>query len=407
MSSWWAPGWPAWSRPRNWPTPAAGCSCSTRNRRRTSAARPSGRSAGCSWSTRPSSAGSASRTRSSWPGRTGWARAGFDRADDRSRLLAAPVGPGLRGLRRRREAVLAARPGPALVPAGRLGRARRPAGRRARQLGAALPRHLGHRARGGRPRSRAGSGRPRREGRVQFALPAPGRRADRRPTAPSTACAARSWSRASAARGHRSSRTETGEFELHAPAVLVTAGGIGANHDLVRQNWPARLGPAAGTDDLRRARARGRPDAGHHRAGRRPDRQPRPDVALHRGHPELGPDLAAARHPDPARAVLAVVRRPRPAVPGAELPRLRHPRHAAGHRPVRLRLLLVRADPADHREGVRALRLGAEPRPDRQGRQRLCSAGRGPGRPARSRRSSDHGADFVVGRHAARAGARA
>jgi uncharacterized protein len=47
-----------------------------------------------------------------------------------------------------------------------------------------------------------------------------------------------------AARGRRSSRTETGEFELHAPVVLVCSGGIGGNHDLVRQNWPARLGPA-------------------------------------------------------------------------------------------------------------------------------------------------------------------
>ena len=48
----------------------------------------------------------------------------------------------------------------------------------------------------------------------------------------------------SAARGHRSSRTETAQFERHAPVVLVTSGGIGANHELVRQNWPARLGPA-------------------------------------------------------------------------------------------------------------------------------------------------------------------
>ena len=47
-----------------------------------------------------------------------------------------------------------------------------------------------------------------------------------------------------AARGTRSSRIEVGQFELHAPVVLVTSGGIGANHDLVRQNWPARLGPA-------------------------------------------------------------------------------------------------------------------------------------------------------------------
>jgi uncharacterized protein len=46
-----------------------------------------------------------------------------------------------------------------------------------------------------------------------------------------------------AARGEASSRTEVGEFEITAQAVVVTSGGIGGNHDLVRQNWPARLGP--------------------------------------------------------------------------------------------------------------------------------------------------------------------
>jgi uncharacterized protein len=46
-----------------------------------------------------------------------------------------------------------------------------------------------------------------------------------------------------AARGTASSRTEVGEFTLRAPAVIVTSGGIGANHDLVRAAWPQRLGP--------------------------------------------------------------------------------------------------------------------------------------------------------------------
>ena len=46
-----------------------------------------------------------------------------------------------------------------------------------------------------------------------------------------------------AARGTRSSRTEVGQFELHAPVVIVTSGGLGANFDLIRANWPARLGP--------------------------------------------------------------------------------------------------------------------------------------------------------------------
>ena len=43
-------------------------------------------------------------------------------------------------------------------------------------------------------------------------------------------------------RGQPSSREVTGDFELHAQAVLVTSGGIGGNHDLVRAHWPARMG---------------------------------------------------------------------------------------------------------------------------------------------------------------------
>jgi predicted oxidoreductase len=45
------------------------------------------------------------------------------------------------------------------------------------------------------------------------------------------------------ARGEASSRTQVGAFEIAAQAVVVTAGGIGGNHELVRRNWPARLGP--------------------------------------------------------------------------------------------------------------------------------------------------------------------
>ncbi len=43
-------------------------------------------------------------------------------------------------------------------------------------------------------------------------------------------------------RGQASNREEIGEFELRAPLVLVSSGGIGGNHELVRRNWPARLG---------------------------------------------------------------------------------------------------------------------------------------------------------------------
>ena len=47
-----------------------------------------------------------------------------------------------------------------------------------------------------------------------------------------------------AERAAPTSRTAVGEFELSAQAVIVTSGGIGGNHDLVRSEWPARLGTA-------------------------------------------------------------------------------------------------------------------------------------------------------------------
>ncbi len=43
-------------------------------------------------------------------------------------------------------------------------------------------------------------------------------------------------------RGEDSSREIIGEFEYHAQAVLVSSGGIGANFELIRKNWPKRLG---------------------------------------------------------------------------------------------------------------------------------------------------------------------
>ena len=43
-------------------------------------------------------------------------------------------------------------------------------------------------------------------------------------------------------RGKPSSRVVMGEFTLKAQAVIVTSGGIGGNQDLVRANWPERLG---------------------------------------------------------------------------------------------------------------------------------------------------------------------
>jgi predicted oxidoreductase len=49
-------------------------------------------------------------------------------------------------------------------------------------------------------------------------------------------------------RGKASSRTKVGDFEFRARAVVVTSGGIGHNHELIRKNWPTdRMGPAPRT----------------------------------------------------------------------------------------------------------------------------------------------------------------
>jgi predicted oxidoreductase len=43
-------------------------------------------------------------------------------------------------------------------------------------------------------------------------------------------------------RGASSSRVVNGDFEFRAQAVIISSGGIGGNLELVRQNWPARMG---------------------------------------------------------------------------------------------------------------------------------------------------------------------
>jgi predicted oxidoreductase len=96
-------------------------------------------------------------------------------------------------------------------------------------------------------------------------------------------------------RGVATNRDPVGEFEHEAPIVVVTSGGIGGNHDLVRANWPVAQGDAPAERHAHwRAGTRRRPDAGHHLARRRTDRQPRADVALRRGRAQLGPDLACS-----------------------------------------------------------------------------------------------------------------
>lgn len=45
-----------------------------------------------------------------------------------------------------------------------------------------------------------------------------------------------------AARGASSNREKIGEFELSAAVVIIASGGIGGDHDIVRRNWPERMG---------------------------------------------------------------------------------------------------------------------------------------------------------------------
>ncbi|MEX0279024.1 MAG: FAD-binding dehydrogenase [Ruegeria sp.] len=46
-----------------------------------------------------------------------------------------------------------------------------------------------------------------------------------------------------AQRGGKTNRDEVGEFEVYAPSIIVTSGGIGGNFEMVRKNWPRdRLG---------------------------------------------------------------------------------------------------------------------------------------------------------------------
>jgi predicted oxidoreductase len=48
-------------------------------------------------------------------------------------------------------------------------------------------------------------------------------------------------------RGITSNRDQVGEFELTAQAIIITTGGIGANHELIRRYWPDRLGTPPAT----------------------------------------------------------------------------------------------------------------------------------------------------------------
>ena len=293
--------------------------------------------------------------------------------------LAAAVGRGLRPLRRHREAAVPARPRPAHHAGRRLGRARRRPRGRARQLGAALPPDLGDRPRGrARLRRARARGREARAGDVP--LPAPGRRLVVEDGA-TVGVRGTVLEPSDAERGVASSRVAGRRVRAAGQAVVVTSGGIGGNHELVRKNWPAdRLGPApesmitgvpAHVDGRMLEITEG---AGGNIVNR--DRMWHYVEGINNWDP-IWPDHAIRIIPGPSSMWFDATGR---RLPAAVLPRLRHPAHAARDPGVRLRLLVVRAQPDDHREGVRAVRVGAEPRHHRQGPEADAEEPRGQGR---------------------------
>ena len=135
--------WPVWSPPANWSSRASGADRRPGERRQPR--RPGVlvvRRAVLRRQPRAAPAGHPRQPRARAAGLAGHGGLRPPRGP-----LAAAMGTRLRRLRGRGEAQLAARARAADLPAGRLGRARRLRRTRARQLGAALPHHLGHRAR--------------------------------------------------------------------------------------------------------------------------------------------------------------------------------------------------------------------------------------------------------------------
>ena len=190
---------------------------------------------------------------------------------------------------------------------------------------------------------------------------------DDRPTAQSRASAARCSNPTDVERGKSSlAQGRSATSRLRAQAVIVASGGIGGNHDLVRQNWPKRLGEPPkymisgvpehvdgrmiGITEAAGARLINRDRMWHYVEGIRnwAPIWPRHGIRILPGPSSMWFDATGKRLPAPL-------------FPGSDTLGQLH--YIMAHRP---RLFLVHPDPEHHQEGVRALRLRAEPRPHRQ-----------------------------------------
>ena len=197
-----------------------------------------------------------------------------------------------------------------------------------------------------------------------------------------------------AARGVASSRNTVGEFEFRAPAVIVASGGIGGNHDLVRQNWPKRMGRVpeqllSGVPAHVDGRMIGITEsAGAHVINS--DRMWHYTEGITNYDP-IWPAHGIRILPGPSSLWLDATgkRLPAPLYPGFDT--LGTLEYIAADR---TGLHLVRAERPHHRQGVRAVRPGAEPRPHRAQRRDVLARVR-PGAPAPVQAFVDKGVDFV------------
>ena len=170
--------------------------------------------------------------------------------------------------------------------------------------------------------------------------------------------------------------------------MIVASGGIGGNHDLVRKNWPKRMGRVpeqllSGVPAHVDGRMIGITEAaGAHVINS--DRMWHYTEGITNYDP-IWPDHGIRILPGPSSLWLDATgkRLPAPLYPGFDT--LGTLEYIARTGP---RLHLVRAQRPHHRQGVRAVRPGAEPRPDRPQRARGAGPGTTRARRRRCRRSS-------------------
>ena len=295
--------------------------------------------------------------------------------------------------------------GRALVPARRLGRARRwtwPTGTATRCRGSTSP---GAPGRACSRRSSAGCAPPPTRGPRRAAVPAPGRRAERhrrrgRRRARRRARTVRRRAGRAPAPGPRRASSSCARRPSSSPPAASAATTTWSGRTGRTGSAPRPSSMISGVPAHVDGRMLGIAEAAGGRVVNRG-----PDVALHRGRAQLGPGLGPARRPDPARAVVAVVRRPRPAAAGPAASPASTPWHARATITTVATTTPGSCSP-ETIEKEFAL-SGSEQNPDLTGKDLRATAGPDPARGAGAGdRVPRPGRRLRRGRHAGRAGRR-